>query len=72
MDTDTKKQLIDMIRRTTPEAIAKEIAEVQPINSNTMELLLELASTQTEEELRAEGYEPVDPNGFSLLWSKKE
>lgn len=62
--------LIAMIRRTVPTLIAEELVNVQPMASDTIEKLREVTDTRSPDEMRADGWEPVDPL-TQLLWVKK-
>lgn len=49
--------------------ICEEIVRVQPMPNDVMKNLYE--SAKSEEWLKANGYEPVEKNGLSLMWIKK-
>ena len=63
-----KQKLIDMIRKTAPSKIAEELVNVQPMPSDLGKRIMEHA--KTEEELIADGYEPVSHH--RVLWIKKK
>lgn len=67
MDIKTQ-EMLDAIRKQTPLSIAESIVSVQPIDSNFFQKLLE--SSKDEEQLRADGYIPIDPL-TKLMWVKK-
>lgn len=60
-------KLIQMVRETIPNIIAKEILSVQPMDPALGKQLME--GGMSEAQLRAEGYEPVSCHG--VLWMKK-
>lgn len=50
--------------------IVEELVNVQPMDPTIMKRLFEAADKRSEEEMRADGYEPVD-SLTKLLWVKK-
>ena len=61
------QKMLDAVRNTSPDNIAREISEVQPMD-NVSPLLYNLC--KTEEELIKEGFKPISSMG--LLWIKNE
>jgi hypothetical protein len=55
----------------TVEDIAREIISVQPMDRAGAAFMEILQAAKSEEELIAEGYEPVDPQ-TRLMWIKPE
>ncbi|QDJ96498.1 hypothetical protein Xoosp13_312 [Xanthomonas phage Xoo-sp13] len=60
-------ELRELIRKVFPAKIANDLVNVQPINTDAYAGLIK--NGLTEEELIAQGYEPVSSTG--LLWIKK-
>lgn len=60
-------ELIKAIRNMVPQQIAEELVNVQPIDPKVFKDLYENACS--EEQLIAEGYEPIDPQS-KMLWVK--
>jgi hypothetical protein len=58
--------LIKRIREITPNMIAQELVDIQPIHSNIFSDLM--ASAFSDDQLVKEGYKPVSKLG--LLWVK--
>jgi hypothetical protein len=56
------------LRETIPDMIARELASVQPMPSNTFSELYSIS--KSEKELIEEGYQPVSPD-TKLMWVKK-
>ena len=66
MTSDLRK-LIDIVRKTTPDRIAHEITNVQPVPCISPS---QYNLCKTEAELIKEGFKPVSSMG--LMWIKKE
>jgi hypothetical protein len=58
-----------LIREQMPNDIAASICGVQPIDPDVFMNLYK--ASKSENELREEGYEPVEKQGLSLMWVKK-
>lgn len=65
----TDDEIMKIIRNIVPNIIAQSITEVQPMDINIIKHIIE--NSKTEEELINDGYEPVEKNGHSLMWVKK-
>lgn len=61
--------VIALIRKMAPDAIGKELASVQPVPSDIVKEVFDNA--MSEEELIANGYEPLCPH-TRLTWIKKD
>ena len=63
-------KIIAFMRSHLPRLIAEELVGVQPIDPGPFQKMIEFADKRTPEEMRADGFEPIDGvNG--LLWIKK-
>ncbi len=65
--TKYSSEVFALIRKTIPKLIAEEIVGVQPMNAD-LKSIIDLG--KSEEELLAEGYEPICPI-TRLMWVKK-
>ena len=59
-------KMIEVIRKTLPNMIAKEITDVQPIPNDAIKSVYE--NSLSKEELEKQNYKPVSEIG--LLWIK--
>lgn len=60
---------LQKIRANMAQNIANELCSVQPMPSNLIADAYKAAKSQ--EQLIAEGYEPVEKSGLSIMWVKK-
>lgn len=66
--TALRKELLQMIGNSIPDQIAKSLVSVQPMNPVGFKEAMDEA--MSEDELIANGYEPVCPH-TRLMWRKK-
>ena len=64
----TNYLLTDSLRKSIPDEVAKQLVSVQPMDYLLLKNLLEAGST--EEELVADGYEPISE--FKLMYIKRD
>ena len=64
------KELIDIIKKTLPNDLAKELNSVQPMDKSVEALKKIYESASSEKDLIKEGYEPVC-ECTRLMWIKK-
>jgi len=67
MTDEEQQKFLDMVRKTMPDQIAKDILEVNVVDPNIMKELYE--NSKSEEELVKEGFKPV--SGMKLVWTKE-
>lgn len=70
MTDEERQQLLDHFRKVTPTMVATELVSVQPM-SNAFFESWDTNAWKTEEELIAQGFEPVCPYS-RLMWVKKQ
>lgn len=68
MTTEILAALMEIAEKT-PEDIARELCNIQPMPSDIWAKLMAVA--MDEKDLEEQGYKPVEKNGMSLLWIKE-
>lgn len=70
LSPETMKVLMPQIRNIMPQRLAEQLCSVQPIQLPSDAIQQLMSGGKTEQELIAEGYEPVCEQ-TRLMWIKK-